>query len=227
MNLQAHHHHAGDPEEDDVEARDQHAGRDRTVSSAGVLSGQPSVENGHSAEENQVSSTSSSCAQLRVRRQRVLLAHLGFVAADVDLAGVVVPGRNAMAPPELAAHAPVLDVAHPLVIRLRPVLRHEARASVFDGRQRGLGQRRDLHVPLVGEIGLDDGAGAVAARHFELVRLYLLDESGGFELGDDLLARHEAVQAAETLGRVLVESGVGREDVDLRQRSAAGPSRSR
>ncbi len=83
--------------------------------------------------------------------------------------------------------------------------------------ERGLGQRRDLHVPLVGEIGLDDGVGAVAARHVELVRLYLLDEARGFELGDDLLARHEAIEPAEPLGRVLVELRVGREDVDLRQ----------
>ena len=156
-------------------------------------------------------------AQFHVRRQRVLLAHFGFVAAHVDVAGVVVPGRNAMAPPELAAHAPVLDVAHPFVIGLRPVLRHEADAAVFDRLERGLGERRDLHVPLVGEIGLDDGVGAVAARHLELVRLDLLDEPGGFELGDDLLARLEAVQAAVSLRRVLVELRVGREDVDLRQ----------
>ena len=36
------------------------AGRVDSASSSGVSSGQPSVENGHSAEENQVSSTSSS-----------------------------------------------------------------------------------------------------------------------------------------------------------------------
>ena len=59
--------------------------------------------------------------------------------------------------------------------------------------------------------------GAVAARHLELVRLYLLDEAGRFELGDDLLARHEAIESAVSVGRVLVELRIGREDVDLRQ----------
>ena len=58
--VEAHHHHARDPEEDDVEAGDQHVGRVVARQAPGVWSGQPSVENGHSAEENQVSSTSSS-----------------------------------------------------------------------------------------------------------------------------------------------------------------------
>ena len=69
--LQSHHHHAGDPEEDDVEAGDQHAARDRSAPSSPVRSGQPSVENGHSAEENQVSSTSSSWRSAAARRRLV------------------------------------------------------------------------------------------------------------------------------------------------------------
>src|SRR5262245_10604907 len=110
-----------------------------------------------------------------------------------------------MAPPELSAHAPVLDVAHPLVIGLRPVLRHEARAAFLDRLQGSFGERRDLHVPLVGEIRLYDLVGAVAARHLELVWLYLLDEPGGFEIRDDLLARLEAVHAAILRRGILVE----------------------
>jgi hypothetical protein len=57
--VQAHHHHPGDPEEDDVEAGDQGVGRVE-ARQVGRLLGQPRVENGQSAEENQVSSTSSS-----------------------------------------------------------------------------------------------------------------------------------------------------------------------
>ena len=93
-------------------------------------------------------------------RQRV-----GLAARDVDVAGLVVPGGNAVAPPELAADAPVLDVAHPLEVGLRPVVRHEADAAVLDRPDRRLGERRDAHVPLVGEPGLEHGAAAVAARH--------------------------------------------------------------
>jgi hypothetical protein len=62
--VDAHHHHAGDPEEEDVVARLEIA-RGVELLEEVVLSGQPSVENGHSADENQVSSTSSSCFGLR------------------------------------------------------------------------------------------------------------------------------------------------------------------
>ncbi len=42
-----------------------------------------------------------------------------------------------------------------------------------------------------------------------------LDQPGGFELGDDALARLEAIEAAEARGRLIVERGLRREDVDL------------
>ena len=67
-----------------------------------------------------------------------------------------VPDGDSVSPPELAADAPVLDVAHPVVVGVLPVVRHEADAPVLhrgDGRS---GQGRDAHVPLIGEIGLDD-----------------------------------------------------------------------
>ena len=82
--LQAEHDHARDPEEDDVEAGDQHAGRVEALRGPAFCSGQPSVENGHSAEENQVSSTSASWRQrdvAAVLRAR-LRARLGLAARD-------------------------------------------------------------------------------------------------------------------------------------------------
>ena len=65
--LDAQHHHPGDPEEDDVVARL----HDRAPGSSGarsaVSSGQPRVENGHRPELNQVSKMSGSWVQLRRR----------------------------------------------------------------------------------------------------------------------------------------------------------------
>ena len=59
-----HHDHAGDPEEDDVEAGDQHGRRQVLLQTGfgvgGLVAGPVQVENGHRAEEYQVSSTSSS-----------------------------------------------------------------------------------------------------------------------------------------------------------------------
>ncbi len=56
-------YHTDDPEEDDIVSGNQYVGRIEVLQLLGVLSGQPSVENGHSAEENQVSSVSSSCVK--------------------------------------------------------------------------------------------------------------------------------------------------------------------
>ncbi len=122
-----------------------------------------------------------------------------------------------MSPPQLPADAPVLDVAHPLEIGLCPVVGHEARAPCLDSLQGGLRERRDFHVPLIGEVGLEHGPGAIATRHFEAMLFDALEETGRFQLGDDALACLESIQAAEALRDVVVELGPRSEDVDLRE----------
>src|SRR5690606_16613274 len=57
-------------------------------------------------------------------------ARLGLVAADEDLAALAVPGRDAVAPPELAADAPVLDVAEPVAVGVDPVAGDEADLAI-------------------------------------------------------------------------------------------------
>ncbi len=51
-------------------------------------------------------------AELRAR----LRARRAFVARDIDVAELVVPRRNLVAPPELARDAPVLDVVDPVQV---------------------------------------------------------------------------------------------------------------
>ncbi len=122
-----------------------------------------------------------------------------------------------MAPPELAADAPVLDVAHPLIESLVPVRGHELHTPALH-RCRGLGgQWRDADVPLQGEIRLDHRSGAIAARRHELVRLDALDQPIAFQLRDDALASLEAIQPTEAFGHQVIEMCVGRENVDQRQ----------
>jgi hypothetical protein len=76
--------------------------------------------------------------------------------------------------------------------------------------------------PLVGEHRFDDDAGAVATRHLQLVRLDAVEQALGFEVGDDLLARVEAVQAAIFFRSVFVDAGIEREDADRREAVCAG-----
>ncbi len=141
--------------------------------------------------------------------------HFRLAAADKYAPAIVVPRRNSMPPPQLAAHAPVLDVPHPLEVGLGPVLRHEARASHLDLGDGGPGERCDFDVPLIGEIRLEHRAAAIAARNHEPVFLDPLDEAGALQLRDDDGARIEAVKAAEAMRHVVIEGRARREDVEL------------
>jgi len=54
-------------------------------------------------------------------------------------------------------------------------------------------------VPLVGQIRLDDDAGAIAMRHHMRIRFDPLQESEIFQPCQDLLARGETVNAVQFL----------------------------
>ena len=102
--------------------------------------------------------------------ERVDRRSVATIAIRLSRQRRTIPCRNAMPPPELAADAPGLDVAHPLVIRLRPVLGHELRLAALDGGNRRLRKGCCVYIPLVRQIGLDDDLAAVAeGLHDQLV----------------------------------------------------------
>jgi len=215
-----HHDHPGDPEEEDVEAGDQHRRRQVAVESAlchrlRVRPAHRRVRPDRRAEPGL--QHIAVLAQGDLRAEPVCGAHLGLVAADVDLSGLVVPRRDAVAPPELSADAPVLDVLQPVPVGVDPVLGYEAHAARRDGLEAPLREFVHPHEPLVREVGLDDLPGAVAARDHQFVRLGFDQQAEGFQLREYPLTRLEAVEADEALGRCIVEvRGVG-EQVDHRQ----------
>ena len=129
-----------------------------------------------------------------------------------------------MAPPKLAADAPVLDVVHPLVVGVDPVLRHEAHGAGLHRVDRLLRDRfaggiagADLvhrDKPLVGQHRLDDLAGAGAARHHQLVLLDLDQQAQRVQVFDDLPARVKAVHALVHRRSLFVDRGVQRQHAD-------------
>ena len=80
-----------------------------------------------------------------------------------------------MAPPDLAGDAPVLDVAHPFKVRLRPPLRDDSDASLLHGLYGGLGQGAGSHEPLGRQERLDDGVAPVAMSHRVRMRFFPLE----------------------------------------------------
>ena len=214
--FQTHHDHACDPEKDDVEAGDQHGGRVKGLERI-ALSGPPQRREGPQGRRKPGVKHVLVLHQYQVRVQAVLLAHLGFVVPDVDRALAVVPGRDAVPPPQLAADAPVLQVVHPLEVGLAPVLGDELDAPVFHGPDGRLGQRLHADVPLAGQVRLDDGTGAVPARDDMAVLARLCEQALRREVLDDPLARLETVQVPVGGRRIGVDAGVVGKDVDLLQ----------
>ena len=121
-------------------------------------------------------------------------AHVGFAAPDVNVSGRVIPRRDTMTPPDLSRDAPVLDVAHPVVIGVFPIVGHEADLPAFHCFYGRPGQRTHFHEPLVGEQRFDDCLRAVTTWHHQFVRLYFFQQTLRFQIGNDALARDEAVE---------------------------------
>src|SRR5215217_3600659 len=107
-----------------------------------VLSGQPSVENGHSPDENQVSRTSGSCSIFLLPQD---------AQASGSATAFAVPDRNPVTPPQLATNAPIADVLHPVVVFLGEVLWDNTDAPIAHSLECRFGQGFHAHVPLIGD----------------------------------------------------------------------------
>ncbi len=222
--VRRHHDHPGDPEEDDVVAGDEHGGRQEQRELRRLRG---PAERGEGHEGRRVPGVE----HVLVARERAGIARCGRALAGLllaarheELAAVAVPGRDLVAPPELARDAPVLDVAHPLVVRVHPLLGDETHRARLHGVDRlagdgaAVGARlRHGDEPLVGEHRLDDLPGARAARHHELVLAHLHEQALRLQVGHDTLAGVEAVEPAVGLRRVVVDLRVEREHADHRQ----------
>ena len=128
--LYAHHHHAGDPEEENVIPRLHHAGG---IEVAQVLSLFRPSKGGVGDQRG---------TEPSVQHIRVPFYHMGAtlptgsrVVVDYrdPLAVPAVPDRDAVTPPELPADAPVLNVLHPVVVDLREMLRDDSCLTISHG----------------------------------------------------------------------------------------------
>ena len=178
--------HAGHPEADDVIAGDQRVRGVEVVVILGVLVGP--AQRGERPQGR---------AEPGVQRVGVL-GHVGAAALGAGAGGflghdglaavVAVPGGDLVAPPQLAADAPVTAALHPVDIVLGEALGHELDLALLDALDGGLGQRLHLDEPLLGDHRLNDRVAAVAGAHVVGQRLGLLQRTAGLQIGQNSLA---------------------------------------
>ena len=148
-------------------------------------------------------------------RATALRAFFRHALRDDDFAALFARiGRNAMAPPQLAADAPVADVLHPVAVRLHPTLRIEFDAAVVHRLQGGLRQRLHLHEPLVRKTRLDGNVVPFGITDLMRVVFDMVQQAKLFDLLHDGFAADIAVHAFELLAGLRVHRAVVVHDVD-------------
>ena len=206
--VHGHHDHPGNPEEDDVEAAHQHVGRVEGLERLCVVRPAQGGEGPQGGAEPGVEHVFV-LTQRGHGRDAVLGTHFRLVTAHVDVAGVVIPGRDAVTPPQLTGDAPVLNVAHPGEVHVLVLLGYELDAAIFHRFDGGLGHRRHAHVPLVGQHRLDGHATAIAVRLLQHVILDFSQQAQLIQLGHNGLAGGEALHTGELARQGGVVGGAG------------------
>src|SRR5271165_98481 len=124
-----------------------------------------------------------------------LQAFGGRLARDNDLVAVLaVPRRNAVSPPQLTRDTPIVNIAHPLEVRLGVVFGNKLDGAVLHDFDGAVGQRLDLHKPLRRKPGFYDGLAALALAQRNDVILRARQEATPLQVFQYLLPRLETVQ---------------------------------
>ena len=215
MELEAGDDHAGDPEEDDVRSRGEGAGRIPVFELFGGLArlapadGREAPEPGRGPRVEHVVVLFPVRGIGRGREGHVQVFRIVAVGA------LAIPDRDAVAPPELAADAPILDVLEPVEVGLRPAFRVELDDARSDGAL-GFVDLRVADEPLFAETRFDRHIGAFGVAHGVLVGLGLHQ---GAEFLEQLLGHRAGLETfdAGERTRVSVHRTVGIHHVDDRE----------
>ncbi len=193
--VDAHHHHPGHPEEEDVEGG--HQGRSGVIGFqqrrlVRPAHGGEGPEGGAEPGVQHVGFPDQLLASALGAAVRILQGHGHLLAV---LAG---PGRNLMPPPDLAGNAPVADVFQPVEIGPLPHVGDDPSTAVLDGGDGLVRQRFGLHEPLEGEVGLHHRAASVAMAHAVAQIIDFHQQAPFLQLGQHRLAAFEPIHARET-----------------------------
>ena len=144
-------------------------------------------------------------------------AHVGVLGKGVLPAAVLaVEHGDAVAPPQLAADAPILEVLHPGGVGLRPARGVEGDLAGVDGVERRSLELVDGDEPLLGQPRLQRGVATVAVHDGVIEFVDMIEQVVLLKPLDDGLAALVAVHASK-LAVALDNHRVLVKDVDLRQ----------
>ena len=122
-----------------------------------------------------------------------------------------------MAPPELAADAPILDVLQPVLVNRFPALGTKTNRARWTDRGARFLDPRIFQKPLLAQPRLDRDAGALAEAHRALMRLLFREQPALGEHFGRFLARGEAIEAVELRNAGAIDPAVRMQHVDHRQ----------
>ena len=211
--VQRAHDHAGDPQRDDVARGNE---RRRGVMSLEQLRLLRPALRGEGPQLRAKPGVQHVLVLMHVMTA-ALGAHIGVLGKGVLPAAVLaVEHGNAVAPPQLAADTPVLEVLHPGGVGLRPTRGVEGDLAGVDGVERRPLKLVDGDEPLLGQPRLKRGVTSVAVHDGVVVVLDMIEQVMLLKPLDDGLAALLAGHAGE-LTVALDDHRVLVEDVDLRQ----------
>ena len=192
--VEAQHHHPGDPEEDDVVARLHDRRRVEPPVVGRVVGPAEGRERPQAGAEPGVEDVRV-LGELGGRPAAGLAGiRPGLERRDRDVPVRAVPGRDAVAPPQLAAHVPVADRGQPVLPGLLEPLRQDPRPAGPRGVEGARRQRAGPDEPLGLEARLDDVRAALAAADDHLVGGAAHEVAHGLEVRDDPAPRLEPVE---------------------------------
>ena len=156
-----HHHHSGNPEENDVETGHQHIRREIPAQLRRLIRPAQRSDRPKTRRKPCVENVGVAGQRLPVR----LLRSFFFGGRAVLPSVGVIPDRNLVPPPQLPRNAPWLDVLQPIEIRLRIALGQYFGSPARHGFDRGLHHFLRVDEPLIRKVRLDRHFGPVSVRN--------------------------------------------------------------
>ena len=145
--FQSHHYHAGNPEENDIVACNEHARRIELLQLFRFFRPAHRFKRPETRAEPRVEYV---LILMKMRRSAMRTYFHVFIFHNCHAAVVAVPCRNAVTPPKLTGNAPVADIFQPVAVDFRKSFRNEFDFAGFYSVNGRSSQTLHLHEPLFG-----------------------------------------------------------------------------